>query len=122
MPADESNETTTSFEEALSNLSEDHYLLRLYVTGSTPRSIRAIQNLRAMCEAHLTGRYEIEVIDIYQQPEQAETGQIVVTPTLIKSLPPPVRSVIGDLSDADRVLISLDIVPPQREDSARQKQ
>lgn len=110
MSSDGSNETR-AFEEALASPPEEHYVFRLYVTGSTPRSLRAIQNLREMCEANLKGRYEIEIIDIYQQPEQADSGQIVVTPTLVKSLPPPLRSVVGDLSNADRVLIALDVIP-----------
>ena len=103
---------TADFEKALrSQPKEEHYLLRLYVTGTTPRSARAIQNVRAICEEKLHGRYELEVIDIYQHPEQAKPEQVVVTPTLVKKLPLPVRRLIGDLSNADRVLIGLDIVP-----------
>jgi circadian clock protein KaiB len=88
-----------------------HYLLRLFVTGSTPRSARAIQNIRALCEEKLRGRYDLAVIDIYQHPEQAKPEQIVVTPTLVKKLPLPFRKIIGDLSDKERVLVGLDIVP-----------
>ena len=73
--------------------------LRLFVTGSTPRSTRAIQNIRALCEEKLHGRYDLEVIDIYQHPEQVKPEQIVVTPTLVKKLPLPFRKIIGDLSD-----------------------
>ena len=109
MPADDINDTS-AFEEAFAESSDSSYFFRLYVTGSTPRSLRAIQNLREMCEAHIPGRFQLEVIDIYQQPEEAQSNQIVVTPTLIKSLPAPPRRIIGDLSHADRVLISLDIV------------
>jgi circadian clock protein KaiB len=90
-----------------------HYRLRLFVTGATPRSSRAIQNIRTICEEHLQGRYDLEVIDIYQHPEHAKTEQIVVTPTLVKRLPLPVRKLIGDLSDTARVLIGLDIEPRQ---------
>ena len=88
-----------------------HYLLRLFVTGATPRSSRAIQNIRAICEDHLQGRYDLEVVDIYQHPEHAKAEQIVVTPTLVKRTPLPVCKLIGDLSDTARVLVGLDIEP-----------
>ena len=88
-----------------------HYQLWLFVTGTTPRSARAIQNIRAICEEHLQGRYDLVVIDIYQHPEHVKAEQIVVTPTLVKRLPGPVRKLIGDLSDTARVLIGLDIAP-----------
>ena len=91
--------------------SGDRYQLRLFVTGMTPRSARAVRNIREICEEHLPGRYELEVIDIYQHPDQARTEQIVVTPTLVKYLPIPVRKLIGDLSDKERVLAGLDITP-----------
>ena len=87
-----------------------HYRLRLFVTGTTPRSARAIQNLRKICEEYLQGRYDLEVIDIYQHPEHVKAEQIVVTPTLVKQFPPPLRKLIGDLSDTARVLDALDIV------------
>src|SRR6185312_11045195 len=104
---------TEAFEKALGSQPADHYLLRLYVTGTTPRSARAIQNIRAICEEKLHGRYDLEVIDIYQHPEQAKPEQVVVTPTLVKQLPLPVRRLIGDLSNAERVLVGLDLVPRQ---------
>jgi circadian clock protein KaiB len=105
---------TEAFEKALeSEPKADHYLLRLYVSGTTPRSARAIQNIRAICEEKLQGRYDLEVIDIYQHPEQARPEQVVVTPTLVKKLPLPVRRLIGDLSNTERVLVGLDIVPRQ---------
>jgi circadian clock protein KaiB len=85
------------------------YRLSLFVTGSTPRSIRAITNLRLICEEHLSGRYELDVIDLYQHPEQAKANNLVAAPTLIKFLPKPVRRVIGDMSDEGQVLFSLDI-------------
>ncbi len=107
-PTDES----TAFEKALAaQAPAERYLLRLYVTGTTPKSARAIKNIRAICEEKLAGRYDLEVIDIYQHPEGIQTEQIVVTPTLVKSLPVPVRKLIGDLSDKARVLLGLDIVP-----------
>lgn len=90
-----------------------HYRLRLFVTGATPRSSRAIQNIRAICEDHLQGRYELEVVDVYQHPEHVKAEQIVVTPTLVKQTPLPIRKLIGDLSDTARVLVGLDIEPEQ---------
>jgi circadian clock protein KaiB len=94
---------------ASSNSSTAHYVLRLYVTGMTPRSTRAVENVRAICEEHLAGRYDLEVIDIYQQPALAMREQIVAAPTLIKKLPLPLRRIIGDLSGNERVLLGLDI-------------
>ncbi|MFC3694681.1 circadian clock KaiB family protein [Chenggangzhangella methanolivorans] len=90
--------------------SGERYVLRLFVTGSTPRSVRAIENLRAICEAELPGRYELEVVDVYLHPEAAKENQVIAAPTLLKLLPTPVRRVIGDLTDHDRVRYSLDIV------------
>jgi circadian clock protein KaiB len=87
------------------------YVLRLYVTGSTPRSTRAIENIRRICEAELEGRYELTVIDIYQNPEAAREQQIVAAPTLLKILPSPLRRIIGDLSDHEKVLAGLEIRP-----------
>jgi len=89
------------------------YILRLYITGMTKRSARAIENLRTFCEKHLAGHYELQVIDVYQQPELARTEQIVAVPTLIKKLPLPLRRLIGDMSDEERVLVGLDILPHQ---------
>jgi circadian clock protein KaiB len=103
-------DSTHSFEEALSQPREDQYLLRLYVAGNTPRSVQAVANIRAICEETLPGRYDLEVIDIYQQPEYAKPQQIVVAPTLIKELPLPVRKFIGDLSNRERILLGLDII------------
>ena len=85
------------------------YNLQLYVTGSTPRSSRSIVNIRRLCEDRLTGRYKLQVIDIYQQPELARREQIIAAPTLIKSFPPPLRKVVGDLSDEAQVLHGLDL-------------
>ena len=87
------------------------YRLCLYVAGMTPRSARAITNIKEICEEHLQGHYLLEVIDIYQQPVLAEGDQIIAVPTLIKKLPPPLRRLIGDLSDRERVLIGLDLKP-----------
>ena len=81
--------------------------LRLYVAGQTPKSIRAFANLKALCEEHLKGRYQIEVIDLLENPQMARGDQIVAVPTLVRDLPQPVRKIIGDLSDTERVLIGL---------------
>lgn len=88
---------------------DDRYVLRLYITGMTRRSMQAVANLKAVCEEYLIGRYDLEVIDIYQQPLLAKGDQIVATPTLIKKLPVPVRRMVGDLSQQERVLVGLDI-------------
>jgi|ERR1043166_2275605 circadian clock protein KaiB len=87
------------------------YVLRLYVTGATARSTRAILNLKRICEEHLRDQYELEVIDVYQQPTLAKGEQIIATPTLVKKLPMPLRRFIGDMSDADKVLLGLDLRP-----------
>ncbi|HZQ70797.1 MAG TPA: circadian clock KaiB family protein [Terriglobales bacterium] len=85
------------------------YVLRLYVTGATSSSRRAILNINSICSEHLQGRYDLEVIDIHQKPTLAKDEQIVAAPTLIKHLPLPLRRIIGDLSDRDRVLFGLDL-------------
>ena len=85
------------------------YLLRLYVTGTTAGSIRAIQQVRRVCDEHLEGRYDLEVIDIYQLPALAKNDQIIATPTLVKVLPAPLRRLIGDFSNLDKVLFGMDI-------------
>jgi circadian clock protein KaiB len=85
------------------------YVLKLYVTGMTPNSIRAVENLRKICEEHLQGKYDLEVIDIYQQPDLASSEQIIAAPTLVKKLPPPLRKFIGGLSETEKVLVGLDI-------------
>jgi circadian clock protein KaiB len=87
------------------------YLLRLYVTGSSARADTAIANLRRICEQELAGKYELEIIDVLQNPQLAEDEKILATPTLIKQLPPPLRRVIGDLSDKEKVLLGLEVRP-----------
>jgi circadian clock protein KaiB len=86
------------------------YQLRLYVAGQSPRSITAVANLKKICDVHLDGRYAIEVIDLIEQPEMAKADDILAIPTLVRRLPPPLRKIIGDLSNVDRVLVGLDIV------------
>jgi circadian clock protein KaiB len=94
----------------LASSKNDKYILRLYVAGSTTQSSRAITNLKAICETHLKDRYELTVVNLYEQQERARADQIVVAPTLVRHLPLPVRRVIGDLSQTDRVLAALNIV------------
>jgi len=88
---------------------EDVYKLRLYVTGASPNSSRAISNLKDICEKHLKGKYELEIIDVYQQPLMAESEQIIALPLLIKKFPTPERRMIGDLSDTEKVLRGLSL-------------
>jgi circadian clock protein KaiB len=85
--------------------------LRLYVAGQTPKSLAAFANLKQICETHLNGRYSIEVIDLVEQPQLSKGDQILAIPTLVRKLPEPVRKIIGDLSDANRVLVGLDLRP-----------
>ena len=99
-----------TFEKAAHAPPRDRYVLRLYVTGMTARSARAVKNLRAICDEYLAGRYDLEVIDIYQQPLLAKGEQIIAAPTLIKKLPLPVRRIIGDMSNRERVLLGLHLV------------
>jgi circadian clock protein KaiB len=100
---------TDAYEEALAKAEQEHYTLRLYVAGATAKSAKAIANIKQLCEEHLKGRYELEVIDLYQRPVLAQGEQIIATPTLIKALPQPLRRLIGDMSDAERVLVGLDL-------------
>ena len=104
-----------AMEVAVAANAAPHYVLRLYVTGSTAHSIRAISNIRKICEQHLEGRYDLEVVDISQHPALAEGEQIIAAPTLIKKLPLPLRRFIGDMSHTDRILLGLDL----REAAAR---
>ena len=85
--------------------------LRLYVTGQTPKSLTAFSNLNKICEDHLKGRYSIEVVDLVEQPQLSKGDQILALPTLVRKLPQPMRKIIGDLSDTERVLVGLDLRP-----------
>ena len=109
MTKPELDSATAAFAKAAGESQTEQYVLRLYVTGMTPRSVRAVENVRAICEEHLQGRYDLEVIDIYQQPTLAEGEQIIAAPTLIKKLPLPLRKIIGDMSSTERVLVGLDL-------------
>ena len=108
------DEMTAEYEEALAKSAAQMYVLRLCVSGMTPRSSEALVNIKQICDEHLRGRYQLEVIDLYQQPALAAIHQIIATPTLLKSYPPPLRRLIGDLSDADATLQRLGI--PIRKD------
>jgi circadian clock protein KaiB len=92
-------------------MDNEGYNLRLYVAGQTPRSIAAIANLKKICDAHLSGRYDITIIDLMKDPALAQRDQIVAIPTLIRHLPEPLKRIIGDLSNVEKVLVGLDIAP-----------
>jgi circadian clock protein KaiB len=87
------------------------YVLRLYVTGLSPRAKEAIRNIKRLCEEELHGRYDLKVIDIYQQPELAKKEQILAAPTLIRTLPLPLRKMVGDMSDREKIIVGLEITP-----------
>jgi circadian clock protein KaiB len=106
---DEQKDTTREFEEALKRLCQEKYVLRLFVAGMSTKSLQAIENIKRICETYLAGRYQLEVIDVYQQPILAKDGQIVAAPTLIKELPLPLRKLIGSMSDTRRVLVGMDL-------------
>ena len=93
------------------NSGNGRYKLCLFVTGSTPRSARAIANMRKICEENLSGRYDLEVVDVYENPDATRELQIIATPTLVKILPEPLRRIIGDLSDKEKVLAGLNLTP-----------
>jgi circadian clock protein KaiB len=107
----EIDDAAEAFEQTLAAQGNEPYTLRLYVAGTTPKSLRAIANLKKICEDHLHGRYDLEVIDIYQQPRLVQGDQIIAVPTLVKKRPLPLRKLVGDMSDTDRVLVGLDVRP-----------
>jgi circadian clock protein KaiB len=94
--------------------SSETFLLRLYVAGQTPKCIRAFTNLKRICEEHLAGRYHIEMLDLLQNPQLARGDQILAVPTLVRLLPEPIKKIIGDLSNIERVLVGLDLQPAPR--------
>ena len=102
-------ETSGKVEQLTPEQNQHKYILRLYITGTTNRSIVAITNLKKICEEYLDGCYDLEVIDLYKSPHLAEGDQIIAAPTLIKELPCPFRRIIGDMSDKEKVLLGLDI-------------
>jgi len=98
-------------EKNLSQAPEEIYMLKLYVAGQTQKSVTAFANRQKICDEHLKGKYQIEVIDLLKNPQLAKGDQILAVPTLVRKLPPPLKRIIGDLSNTERVLIGLDIVP-----------
>ena len=104
----------TAKKTAKKSVPSDEWILRLYVAGQSARSSAALRNLEAICEQHLAGRYRIEVIDLLKQPQLARGDQIVAVPTLVRHLPPPMKKIIGDLSNEERVLVGLDLLPRRR--------
>jgi len=108
-----SNEQTKS-KGATHEAREAKWTLRLYVAGQTPKSLAAFENLKKIAEEHLQGEYTIEIIDLLENPQLAEGDQIVAIPTLVRKLPEPVKKIIGDLSNTERVLVGLDIIPSKR--------
>lgn len=109
--SDDEKSTTDEFEQFVADAKNSQFVLRLYVSGMTPRSTEAINNVTAICKEHLQNRYELEVIDIYKRPKDAEMHQIIATPTLVKELPLPLRRLVGTLSDEERVLVGLNLIP-----------
>lgn len=105
----EVNSSTEDFNLTISESGNDKYVLRLFITGATSRSVLAIKNLKQICEEYLKGRYELEVIDLYQKPDLALNEQIIAAPTLIKKHPLPFRRIIGDMSNIEKVLLGLDL-------------
>jgi len=103
-----------SLDESKNEAGSERYELRLYVAGQTPKSLKAFENLKRICEEHLKDRYTIEIIDLVKNPKLAAGDQIVAIPTLVRKLPPPVRKIIGDLSNTEKTLVGLDIKPVQR--------
>lgn len=110
-PLDNSDIMAAEFDLALADQEHQHYYLRLFIAGATPRSIKALERLKTLCETHLQERYELEVIDVYQSPAELGVENVVAIPTLVKKLPLPLRRIVGDLSDTEKVLKGLDIIP-----------
>jgi circadian clock protein KaiB len=113
MPKRTKKSDTEILEAAARAAQQQKYVLRLYVAGMTPRSQEAIRTVTAICEQHLAGRYDLEVVDLYQQPTLAKGEQIIAVPTLIKKLPQPLRRFIGNMADKDKILVGLDLRPKE---------
>ena len=111
MPQDQPADKSEEFERLLDDQQHSRFVLRLYVTGLTPRSTQAIDSIKNICEDELQGRYELDVIDLAKQPELAKGENIIAAPTLVKQLPLPLRRLIGDLSNRERVLLGLNLKP-----------
>ncbi|HTC66517.1 MAG TPA: circadian clock KaiB family protein [Candidatus Acidoferrum sp.] len=110
--------TASSRQKSTAKRSAVRYALRLYITGQTPRSLQSVENLRALCDKYIPNQFDLEVVDIYQQPAMAAAGQIIAAPTLIKSMPLPLRRLVGDFSDQNRVILGLDIRLNEEQGSA----
>lgn len=110
---EEPTDTTARFERMLEGASDDVYDLQLFVSGMTARSVEAIRTVRTLCEQYLRGRYLLEVVDIYSEPMRAREEQVIAAPTLVRRLPPPVRQLIGGLSDPGRILDGLEVLVPE---------
>ena len=108
--------TTEEFEEALKKGKQQKFVLRLFVTGITPRSLEAIEEVRKLCEEYMKGRYELEIIDLYKQPQAAQKDQVFAAPTLVKLLPLPVRKIVGSMTRKEKLLAGLDIQIQEIED------
>lgn len=108
-PEAENDAELATMESALAAVGDCQYVLRLYLTGSTRRSVQAVEAIKALCEHHLKGRYDLEVVDLYQDPDRAKNAQIIAAPTLVKELPLPLRRLVGDLTDPNRVLLALNL-------------
>ena len=111
MKHDTTDNVAASYEPAAEEMQTGTYVFELYVSGMTPKSLRAIENIKALCEEHLKGRYELQVIDVYQNLDQARDARIVAAPTLIKKLPPPLRRFVGDLADKNLIRVKLNLIP-----------
>jgi circadian clock protein KaiB len=109
MKAKRTRPAPPNVKRAARKAASSRYVLTLYVAGRSPKSVNAIANIKRLCEANLQGRYVLEVIDLYQQPQLAQAEQIIAVPTLIRKSPSPLRRIIGDMSNAERVLVGLDI-------------
>lgn len=109
MKANETSRAQPRIKAAPQVAGSTRYILMLYVAGQSPKSVNAIANIKKICEEHLQGRYQLDVIDLYQQPQLAPGDQIIALPTLLRKFPPPLRRIIGDLSDTERVLAGLDL-------------
>ena len=110
-----------ALEQAVAKQPAERYVLRLYIAGMTPRSTLALQNIRQFCEEHLHARYDLEVVDLYQQPVLAEGEQIIAAPTLVKQLPLPLRRFIGDMSNTERILVGMDLRTAAEKRTAKAK-
>lgn len=113
MGSEEPKDTSKEPETGLVETGQEEYVLQLYVAGKTPKSARAIANIKRICEKELAGRYDLEIIDIYQEPDRVKDEQLLAVPVLVRKLPAPLRRVIGDLSDTEKVLVGLDLRPKE---------